>query len=47
MQNNRILSFSMAKVLEAKEVEQVGGASGLVPTLNVTYQNLSFDVQTD
>lgn len=47
MQNNRILSFNMAKVLEAKEVEQVGGAGAGSRTAQVTYQGGEFDVNID
>jgi hypothetical protein len=35
MQNNRILSFNMAKVLEAKELEQVVGLVLIYPLLKV------------
>lgn len=47
MQNNRILSFNMAKVLEAKELEQVGGAGINLPSVEGTYQNGSWDCQLD
>ncbi len=47
MQNNRILSFEMAKVLEAKEVEQVTGAGMGSRTLQATYQNGSWDCTVD
>ncbi len=47
MQNNRILSFEMAKVLEAKDVEQVTGAGINLPSVEGTYQDGSFDVHLD